>query len=280
LNRKLSAKTIWHRYSMLRHLVLIPKGGLCNKMLAIACAKRLCKKVGALCTIVWDWADYRDLFDDREVEWISEVPTELLNSGYRIRHKFLKEGGNTSNRRVPLSTHNLVILTSSFIFNAEEEPTLAHEDAIDLRAWFPAPHTKVRQRMEDFAKSQPLSNAVGVHIRRTDNVRSIMGSPDSLYFHEIDTRIPDTRPLFLATDNDHTRMLMKQRYGDRIVEYLKNPRLVKRWPRRFSLSDTIDDLVDLHLLASCESVIGSAYSSFSKVAIMLNGSTTCQALVL
>src|SRR5260221_1407769 len=61
--------------------------------------------------------------------------------------------------------------------------------------------------------------------------------------------------------------------------YPKNPKIAQRWPREFSLEEIIDDYVDLLLLASCNYVLGSKGSSYSRVAMALNRSPLCRPLV-
>jgi hypothetical protein len=55
--------------------------------------------------------------------------------------------------------------------------------------------------------------------------------------------------------------------------------MAERWPRAVSRSaDVADDIIDLWLLAACDFVIGSSLSSYSRLAIVLNGSDRCKAL--
>jgi hypothetical protein len=53
----------------------------------------------------------------------------------------------------------------------------------------------------------------------------------------------------------------------------------ERWPRAtFELEHLVDDMVDLWLLVACDFVVGTAFSSYSHLAILLNGSDRCKAL--
>src|SRR5437867_3975326 len=88
---------------VLEHLVVDPMGGLCNRLRAIASARRLCAKAGARCTVIWDWGDYRTLFDD-DTDWMpyaapmDRARGRLIPGYHHIRHLSPGEGGNRSNR--------------------------------------------------------------------------------------------------------------------------------------------------------------------------------------
>jgi hypothetical protein len=85
--------------------------------------------------------------------------------------------------------------------------------------------------------------------------------------------------IFLATDNAETFRVFQRRYGDKLLYYRKSADMPQRWPRQTSAtSDIVEDLIDLWLLVSCEFVIGAQSSSFSRLAILLNGSPKCIAL--
>jgi len=262
----------------LKDLFVIPMAGLANKMLAIASAKRLCSMADARCTVAWDWGDYTAIFDDPGVRWVPHEQLAVPDDSHFVRHLLLREGGNCTNRRVPLSEHESVVVMSWFIFNGTEETPLAHEDDLDLAPWLPKPVPAAMERVTRFRRRHFSERTVGIHVRRTDNLRAIEGSPDDMYFRLADGLVADGYQVFLSTDNSATEMLFRARYGDAVIHFPKDPDLAARMPRPFRLEDTWDDLADLWLLGSCAFVIGSAFSSFSKVAKMINGSTRSQLL--
>lgn len=268
---------------MLEHLVIHPRGGLCNRLRAIASAKRLCAKTGARGTIVWDWGDYQALFDD-DTEWIPyteqmDWQQNVIIPGYHhIRHIHPQDGGTSENRRVPVTTHPHIAVISWYVFCAAEEPLLKGSEE-GVFPWFPKPHPSILEKVSAFTEARFSSHTAGVHIRRTDHKRAILRSPDEAYFKEGDRLVDKGYHLFLATDNEETRRMMQQRYGRNLIHYPKASQMKQRWPRETSTTeDVIDDMVDLWLLAACEFIIGSATSSYSRVAILLNGSPCCKAL--
>ena len=272
---------------MLEHLVVYPRAGLCNRMRAIASAKRLCSKAGARCSIVWDWGDYRAFLDD-ETEWMRYTESmdwrrNLIVPGYHhIRHLSLREGGSRRNWRVPVTTHPRIAVTSAYVFCAAEERPLRRYTVYeehDVRPWFPRPNAAILEKVAAFKRAFFPPRIVGMHIRRTDNKVATLRSPDRSYFREGDRLVDTGHHLFLATDNQETLRLFCRRYGGNLIHYPKSSALECRWPRKgFNAQELIDDMVDLWLLASCAFVIGSQGSSYSRVAILLNGSPRCKAI--
>lgn len=271
---------------MLEHLVVYPRGGLCNRLRAIASAKRLCSQTGARCTIAWDWGDYRALFDDA-TDWIPYDAAMARNQnviipGYHhIRHRLSREGGTKRNHRVPVTAYPRVAVTSWYVFCAAEEPVLRGRKLYEehVMEWFPKPNPSILEKVNAFHDAFLPARTVGIHVRRTDNKSAIFRSSDKAYLREGDRLMDRGHHLFLATDNEETLAMMQKHYGDKLISYPKSSALKHRWPKKsFNIQDITEDLVDLWLLASCEFVTGSIESSYSRVAILLNGSPHCKAI--
>jgi hypothetical protein len=263
----------------LEHVVVAPMLGLGNRLRAIASAKRLASMVGARCTVIWDWPGYGSLFEmDPQMEILSALPAQWARSYSIWRTKTTKEGGNPDNRRIPLAGHPGVIVHSCHAFCADNEEKSV--DEFRLMPWYPHPSLKILHQIEVFRKKQlPKERIVGMHIRRTDNGSAIQMSPDELFLREGRELLEAGNRIFLATDNRRTEEKMIAALGKRIVVYPKNFSQVIRWPRvGHNLAEIMDDYIDLLLLASCDYVVGSAGSSFSSVAMALNGSDRCRAL--
>jgi hypothetical protein len=206
---------------MLRHLVIHPRGGLCNRLRAIASAKRLCSKTGARCTVVWDWGDYGALFDDG-TEWLPytdqmDWKQNLILPGYHhIRHLHPQEGGTLENRRVPVTTYPGIAVISWYVYGAAEEPVLNGYER-DVIAWFPKPHPAILEKVNAFRRAHFPRQIAGMHVRRTDNQLAILRSPDKAYFKEADRLVGQGYCLFLATDNEETLRMMRERYGEKLI---------------------------------------------------------------
>jgi hypothetical protein len=271
----------------LQHLIVDPLGGLCNRLRAIAPAKRLASLTGARCTIAWDWGDYRALFDD-ETEWmpncsLSHAEGDVRIPGYRhLHHLQNSEGGSIRNRRVPVTAQPRIVVRSAYYFFAAEErvPLRYLKGYEAILPWFPQPHSSIMDRVRAMRHDMP-PRTVGVHLRRTDNQRAISRSKDEAYFREADRLVEDGYTIFLATDNLVSLETMQQRYGEHLIHYPKTTHMAERWPRATAdPEDIVDDMIDLWLLAACDFVIGSAPSTYSQTAIVLNGSDRCKVVDL
>jgi hypothetical protein len=181
---------------MLEHLIIYPISGLCNRLRAIASAKRLCSKAEARCTIVWDWGDYRTFFDDA-TEWVPYTASmdwkqnRIAPDYHHICHLSPYEGGSRRSWRVPVTTYSHIAVTSRFVFCAAEERLLrrytAYEEQ-DVLPWFPKPHRLILDKVAAFKNSFFPPHTVGMHIRRTDNKGATLRSPDRSYFREMGTK--------------------------------------------------------------------------------------------
>jgi hypothetical protein len=255
---------------MLEHLILYTRRGLCNRMRAIASAKRISSRAGARCTIAWDWGDYRSVFED-DTEWLACDPCfHAVPAGYAyFRHLLRREGGNDGNRRVPVTKLPRIALQSHYVFGPLEEPALRFADVVP---WLPKPHPFVLERVKAFRENSLPAEVVGIHMRRTDHRQAVIRSPDEAFFDEADQAIEDGFEIFLATDNQATLRMMSRRYGRKLHHRRKHFEKAQRWPRtRFVIEDLLDDMIDLWLLAACDYVIGSEGSSYSMTALALNG---------
>ncbi|HTB79577.1 MAG TPA: hypothetical protein VK717_01690 [Opitutaceae bacterium] len=264
---------------MLKHLIIVPEEGLCNRIRAIAAAKRVCSVTGARCTVIWPWGDYHALFkQEAAVDWLPEIPAGIEKYYYKIRHLTRDSGGNHKNRRISINDHEHLIVFSQFSFSSIENKERVGE--IHLQPWLPQPSDMIRKKVEAFV-GKYFDSPVGLHIRGGDNEMAIRMTPIELYISEAYKSLNENNKIFLATDSRALEVMMKREFGDKIIIYPKSERYEIRWPREeFIFEETVSDMVDLHLLAACDYVLGSAGSSYSRIAILYNGSSKCKALRL
>ena len=107
-----------------------------------------------------------------------------------------------------------------------------------------------------------LKSAIGVHIRRSDNVQAIQGSPLELFEKKIAEELalnPEQR-FFLATDDEETAERLKNMFGDAIV--MQERRCLKRGDS----AGIVDAAVDFLALSRCREIFGSFWSSLSDIA--------------
>jgi hypothetical protein len=262
----------------LEHLVLLPQGGLGNRMRAIASARRLCQIAGARCSIVWDWPDYAALFEHDPTLDVSLTLSAALACGYSAMRTLPNgEGGSPETRRIPLDGPAGIFLDSCHCFGATSDAKAPDEGGVVT--WLPRPSHAVQEKAAAFrAVAFPPGPIVGFHMRRTDHRAAAAISPDRLFFRAARSARREGEAIFLATDTPGTEARLRQYIGGGIVAYPKAPGLWPRWPRSFDLAETVTDYVDLLLLAACDYVVGSWGSSYSSLAIALNGSPRCRRL--
>jgi hypothetical protein len=105
--------------------------------------------------------------------------------------------------------------------------------------------------------SVPWNTAIGVHIRRTDNTKSIEGSPLENFLQ----RMRDTPETFfiVATDDDAVRKQIQTEFADRCL-------FVAITLSRKSEEGMIHGVADFFALSKCKELWGSYWSSFSEIA--------------
>lgn len=128
----------------------------------------------------------------------------------------------------------------------------------DFHIFVPTP--ELLQRIDERA-SKFSSHTVGVHVRRTDNAKSIKYSPDALFVQHMQAEIdrePETN-FYLATDSPETKKYFINVFGDRIIT---TPYGISR--------DTVegnqDAVVELYTLSRTRKILGSYWSSYSETA--------------
>jgi hypothetical protein len=252
----------------LKKLVLVPNSGLCNRLRAIASARRLCRQFQAHCIIVWKGGNFYNFFSPApDFEIVRVRPFKVQQ-----REIHLPQEQNPC-RAVDVNVAS-VLLNSGYLFWGSHESRITIKD---VAPFLPSVHPRLMNSVEAFFCTH-LENAVGFHIRRADSRKSTEGSPDCMFDQCARELIDQGKKIFLATDNMVTEQRMKEIFKDKIIVYPKRGHMEHRWPRNFNKDATEDDLIDLLLLAKTEFVIGSYWSSFSGIAIALNGSPRCKIL--
>lgn len=129
----------------------------------------------------------------------------------------------------------------------------------------------IQERIDDFVKRQWSDNVIGVHIRYTDRKTDL-----KRYRKALDTylnQFPDAY-IFLATDN----LQVSQEYHKNYKHIISTP---KWFPEEGStmhqnqsctdkVANGIEALMDMYLLAKCQGLIYSGYSTFSLISRILS----------
>lgn len=258
---------------------LTPEGGLCNRMRAIASVWHLAQDAERPLTVHWLLSDelncsFEQLFDTRGL-------------GFKLAER---EATGAKGKLLKLSrslSERLTQLRNPQSFVGPEESAKKSHDKVWLSAWArgPAPRMRTHSKVLDvpgmFRIFQPhpdlqrtidsykvrLDRSIGVHIRRTDNLKSAQFSSLSSFKRLMDAELgehPETS-FFVATDSFETFADLRDTYGDRVFQHTKTS-IQRNDPRAIH-----DAVIDLYCLASCRKLIGSYWSSFSDTAWEIHG---------
>ena len=262
-------------------LMLVPSGGLANRMRAIASAYELTQRIGSKWQIVWfqDWAlhaPFGSIFEQNDLLPVREATLSDLLLFDRARRR---------NLYVPALPQRLLFERHI----KEQQVTPLKKQGFDFEAWargkrcymscyqvfgtFPDSHyqrlfqpvKEVRDVVDGF-RAQFSAHTIGLHIRRTDNAESIAKSPTALFINKVKEEIDrhdDTR-VFLATDSNDVKAELIMHFGNRIITPVAAA-------RRDSISGIRGGVVDLWTLAATQKIFGSAGSSFSPMAASIGG---------
>ena len=256
--------------------MLIPSGGLANRMRAIASAYTLTQQTGSDLQVVWfqDWglkAPFNSIF---------VLPEQLLLREATLTDKLLYDRARRKNLWLPTFPQRLLFERRL----DEKKIWLLNSQGFDFSEWarghrcymscyqvfgdFPDslysilfhPVKEVMDNVNRF-RDQFSSHCIGLHIRRTDNRESINQSPTNLFIDkikvEIDTHADTT--VFLATDSDDVKNELRKLFGTRIITPNKGA-------CRSNIEGIRGGLIDMWTLSTTQKIYGSVGSSFSTMA--------------
>ena len=262
-------------------ITLVPVGGLANRMRAIVSGIALSDESGQALKIVW--------LQDKGLNCrFDELFCPLCHPNVQLEeetvwNKMAFDYPRKSNLYFPS-------LIQRIYFNGRMYEKNSVLGACDYAAWiqkhsrsyiatfspfFPAdsdlwrglfqPVPALNERIEKNC-SHFSPHTVGVHIRRSDNVRSIQESPIDLFIELMDKEVSqqaDTS-FFVCSDSEKTKEALKAYFGDRIISS-------EETGERDSKDGMFGAVVDLYSLSKCSKIIGSYYSSFSEISAQTSG---------
>lgn len=257
-------------------LTFVPAGGMGNRMKALSAAITLARQCHSRAEIIW----FRDgglgcrfdqlflpldepdatlreatltdlLLHDRPRRRNLYVPLcaqRLLYEG-RMDEQACTQGMRTHFDFVEWATGKRAWMSSHVYFMADEPPTGTY----DRFRLIP----QLQQRV-DRTVAEAGDDVVGVHIRRTDNERSIAESPTEAFIARMRQESGGTR-FFLATDNEEEKQRIAAAFPHRVIT---SPRPADRR----TLQGMEDAAVEMFTLSRTRLILGSAYSTFSSTA--------------
>jgi hypothetical protein len=109
-------------------------------------------------------------------------------------------------------------------------------------------------------------DTIGIHIRRTDNGKSIENSPLERFEAAIELELAknDRTNFYVASDSVETKAHLQQKYGQRILCNMDQA-------DRDSADGVVQAAVELYALSRTQRVYGSYWSSFSHTAAHIGG---------
>ncbi|MBQ3742199.1 MAG: hypothetical protein IJP74_11920 [Prevotella sp.] len=260
--------------------VMVPCGGLANRMRATASAFALAQQTGNSLQIVWfrDWAlnaPFSAIFKPQPMLPLREatIADHLLYDRARRHNLWLPALPQRLLFSKRLHEEDIwTLMTSNFDFAAWARDSRCymsnymdfHPYPSELLHRLFVPVSEVADAVDRFRNQLSSSNIVGIHIRRTDHVISIQSSPTSLFIDKIKEEIDahaDTK-VFLATDSNDVKRELRQAFGQRIVT-------PDAEARRDGIDGIRGGLADMYTLAATHKIYGSKGSTFSKMAARL-----------
>lgn len=245
-------------------LSIISIGGLCNRMRAMAGVIKLAKEWNTKVIFIWvrmpdmnasfsslfknfdymvfDLERRRSLFKILKfVKWI--WPGVIIDDD--LVYRYFKGQDRGCLYRESIRGKNVLIWSCENI-----------TDSTDYSMFVPV------DKVQDVTKDLINSNTIGIHIRRTDNIQSLLYSPTELFEDKIrkELLLDSSKEFYLATDDTNEEQHLLSCFGKKIKIYKK------RSLDRNDPTGIEDALIDLNNLSHCKYIYGSFFSSFSDVA--------------
>ncbi len=255
------------------NIKIIPTGGLCNRLRAIATGLSVAKHFNVPSTIYWNnceglKADFKDLFlpvNNPQVtlvennKWLYKIEG---TKDYLIRYPILKALFEQSVFNFSIYRDNKEIYD---VLREKYKNTLLLISCYpmcktyEMKSLF-IPQPDIQERIDEVAKNF-APHTIGIHIRRTDNSESINSSPLESFINSIKRELnndPKTK-FYLATDDAHTKDELENLFSNSIIT-------IRDDTARNTLKGMKFAVVDLFCLSKTSKIIGSVYSSYSQIA--------------
>jgi hypothetical protein len=252
-------------------IILEPIGGLCNRLRAIDSAIALSKEISKPLHVVW--ACNSDI--NCKFSRLFEIPEEIQKlTELKIRSRIIyfsinQLAGLYFSRSGNYYLKDITCLPEPDVFIDR----LRRAGKIYIRAYSPfyppaklfrhfVPKAFLQEKIDRY-KSK---NMIGVHIRRADNLKSIIYSPLQKFIERMHEEIAQDNRIrfFVATDDPSAEIRLKEVFKDRVIFHPK-----KSVARNNPLAIE-DAVVDLFCLANCRKLIGSYWSSYTNAAWQIN----------
>lgn len=251
-------------------MIYIKSGGLCNRMRSIASAIALGKFYHEGVIVLWQLdqglnCEFSDLFEAIDcVKVISFRRWSLKRLLIWMSMKFSCQcfDGITSWDTDKRKHGRNIYIATPHQFCKE----ISYNDFVPLSQ-------HIERAKSILGKSKDF---IGIHIRRTDNAKSIHNSPTELFIRKMNDALQERSHVrfFLATGSKEEEQKLRSQFNDSIISQ-NNKDL-----SRSSKQGIQDALVDLICLSYASEIWGSYWSSFSETAAVWNGNKPLNVLTV
>lgn len=268
-----------------------PIGGLCNRMRFVDSMISLCEKHNRDLTIIWLPTNdlnvrFHEIFEPVRSE---KIKIRIIGNKniYRLLSKYLIKQENLISNAYLQNIYFTNREKKGFSLKAADKRSFTDikelsvqllkktgehiliescyrhcPTGIESYQYF-KPVKHIRKKIEN--KVNTFNNTVGIHIRRTDNKRSIEVSTDDKIFEIIHKELQanSRKTFFLATDCASTKQKYKAAFKESIIT---NDDISFERNKRENIENAV---LDLYCLSRTQKIYGSFFSSYSKVAAVI-----------
>ena len=262
---------------MSSQIVLVPYGGLCNRLRAISGAYTIARKHNVPLKVCWRnnnecKADFDELFADVKLDGIEIEPMAL--------HQIALFKSRWINGWLPQMLRKLKFDREIILFSWKQRDIADSYDFAKGRTYIYSCYSMTEHyplsemfvpREDIMSRINALTahfseNTIGVHIRRTDHIKAMAACSVEDYEAEMERQANADANVkfFLATDDAAVKHRLETKFAGRIITQ----------QTRLSRSDSegmLGSVVDLWALAATKKIIGSFGSSYSELAAELGG---------
>lgn len=255
---------------------IIPTGGLCNRLRAIATGIAVAERYQSEAIIYWNnsiglKADFKDLFQPinnkhitlkENQKWIYKIDgtkdylkrallLHLLSEQCIFNYSIYRSNSDIY-EKLKKQYKNTLLLISCYPMCKEYELKNIFVPQLDIQK-------RIDKVVQNFTK-----RTIGIHIRRTDNIESIKSSPLEAFINSINAELKKdaNTKFYLASDDDHVKDILEEKFPDSIIT-------IREDVDRNTLEGMKFAVVDLFCLSKTQKIIGSVFSSYSQIAAEL-----------
>lgn len=199
-----------------------------------------------------------ELISSVDVGWVDELRVKQINQ--KLGYDYVIVNSDIPKLRDKPDLLKKIISENEDIFIITCEQL--HHNYMNYQKLF-VPTSEIMDKIK-LTKEKISEYTIGVHIRRTDNEKSISHSPDTLFDEIIDREIKNGMNVFLATDDRDVESWFLRKYPQHI--FVQSAKEFSRG----SITGVKDALVDMFCLSYTSHIYGSYWSSYSAVASRVN----------